>query len=222
MIRMQVDDIVESIVKISGRYNPYTVFSDWVKMYAISIQNACVSIHGDIWKHREKIYNETMKKYSKEEIKEFCRMSGLLVSCFEKNGIKDYLGDIYMKSGAGSKITGQFFTPFHISVLNATTLLSNVSKEEKIRLNEPSAGGGGMILAAAKVLEDKGINYQKCLDVTAQDLDWNGVYMTYIQLSLLGIDAEVIQGNTLSQEGIQKKVSKENILFTPARMGAFI
>ena len=141
-----------------------------------------------------------MRKYSKEEIKEFCRMSGLLVSCFEKNGIKDYLGDIYMKSGAGSKITGQFFTPFHISVLNATTLLSNVSKEEKIRLNEPSAGGGGMILAAAKVLEDKGINYQKCL----------------------GIDAEVIQGNTLSQEVIQKKVSKENILFTPARMGVFI
>lgn len=45
---MQVDEIVESIVKISGRYNPYTVFSDWVKMYAISIQNACVSIHGDI------------------------------------------------------------------------------------------------------------------------------------------------------------------------------
>lgn len=26
MIRMQVDEIVESIVKISGRYNPYTVF----------------------------------------------------------------------------------------------------------------------------------------------------------------------------------------------------
>ena len=81
---MQVDEIVESIVKISGRYNPYTVFSDWVKMYAISIQNACVSIHGDIWKQREKIYNETMRKYSKEEIKEFCRMSGLLIRIYER------------------------------------------------------------------------------------------------------------------------------------------
>ena len=65
-------------------------------------------------------------------------------------------------------------------------------------MHEPSTGGGGIIIAAAKVLKDRGLNYQKCLKVVAQDLDWKGVYMTYVQLSLLGIEATVIQGDSLS------------------------
>lgn len=221
-VKMQVHKIVECIKKISGSYNPYVVFSDWVKMYAISIQNACAYDHGEVWKQREKMYQETAGKYNQNELKDFCWMSGLLAECFEENGINDYLGEIYMSSGAGSKITGQFFTPFHISMLNAATSLSDVTREQKICLNEPSAGGGGMILAAAKILFDKGINYQKCLDVTAQDLDWNGVYMTYVQLSILGIKAEVIQGNALSEDSIRRNIPEEKILVTPAKIGAII
>ena len=57
-----------------------------------------------------------------------------------------------------------------------------------------------MILAFAKALNRKGLNYQKMLKVTAQDLDWNSVYMSYVQLSIAGINAVVIQGDTLKAE----------------------
>ena len=78
-----------------------------------------------------------------------------------------------------------------------------------------------MILAVAAVLKEKGIDYQKCLDVVAQDLDWNGVYMTYIQLSLLGIPAVVVQGDTLT-DPYRKGYEGRRIFRTPAKMGILI
>ena len=115
-------------------------------------------------------------------------------------------------------MTGQFFTPFHVSELCAIIRLKDVKKDENIKMNEPSVGGGGMILASAKVLCDKGINYQKNLEVVAQDLDWNGVYMTYVQLSMTGIKAVVVQGDTLAE----KDYSAEKMLVTPAKIGVLL
>lgn len=216
------NEIISIIEKMSGKYTPYVIFSDWVKMDALSIQNSCDVIHGRVWKDREQQYLDVARKYTHDELMEFCKMSGLLTVAFDENGINDYLGNIYMKSGAGSKSTGQFFTPFHLSVLTASVALKNVTKEQKIPMNEPSTGGGGMILAAAKVLQEKGINYQRCLDVTAQDLDWNGVYMTYVQLSLIGVKAIVIQGDTLSEPYVQGNYPSEKVMKTPAWMGALL
>ena len=56
------------------------------------------------------------------------------------------------------------------------------------------------------------------MDIVAHDLDWNSVYMTYIQLSLNGLSAVCIQGDSLQIA----RVSKENILETPRRRGALI
>lgn len=64
--------------------------------------------------------------------------------------------------------------------------------------------------------EKRGISWRK-VKVIAQDLDWNGVYMTYVQLSLLGIDAIVAQGNTL-QEPYIDGYPQERVFYTPARM----
>ena len=89
-----------------------------------------------------------------------------------------------------------------------------------MKFNEPSTGGGGMIIAAVKVLKDRGINPQYCMDVVARDLDWKGVYMTYVQLSLLGIKATVVQGDSLGEPFIDpRKYSPERVLYTPARKG---
>jgi hypothetical protein len=99
------------------------------------------------------------------------------------------------------------------------TIPKNVSEEQPFIINEPSTGGGGMIIAAARVLKDRGINPQRCMEVVAQDLDWKGVYMTYVQLSLLGIKATVVQGDTLCEPFDERKYSPERVLYTPARKG---
>jgi hypothetical protein len=43
------------------------IFTDWCKMLALSISNACELGHGDIWKAREAIYCDTAKRYSPEQ-----------------------------------------------------------------------------------------------------------------------------------------------------------
>ena len=79
-----------------------------------------------------------------------------------------------------------------------------------------------MIIASAQILRDQGINYQKAMEVVAQDLDWKGVYMCYVQLSLLGISAICVQGDTLQEPFIPGRTPRDRILVTPMKAGALI
>lgn len=216
-------EIINCINKISGKYSAYDVFTDWIRCTALGISNSLHLIHDKVWKEREKMYISTMQKYSQDEQIGLCEMTAWLIETLE-DGPDDVLGSIYMEAGMGSKAAGQFFTPFHISMLLAKIALNYVKKDENdyIELLEPSCGGGGMILAAAKILNDAGINYQKRMRVVAQDLDWKGVYMCYVQLSLLGIHAVCVQGDTLSEPFDVKQTDRSHMLFTPAYMGVLI
>ena len=210
--------IANMIVEISGHRSPYQVFYDWCTCMAMAFQNSCDMFKdSEIYKQHEELYQNTIKQYSKEEQEKLYEMTGRLFLAFE-NEISDYLGGIYMEAGCGNKYVGQFFTPFHLSELTAKLGLDGTDKD--YHMNEPSCGGGAMILATAKVLSDYGINFQKRLKVVAQDLDWLGVYMTYIQCSILGIDAIVVQGDTLKEPYV-KGYSPKRILRTPKHMGAF-
>ena len=213
--------IIDSIEKLSGRFSPYQVFTDWVSMAAISISNACRPLKDKIYMEREEKYLDTFKKYNKEELKMLTDMLGALTLCFEDK-MCDMLGDIYMKSGCGSKRTGQFFTPYHLSYLTASLVydeqISKLAESEILEVNEPSSGGGGMIIAVAEVMKNQGVNYQKQMHVVAQDLDWNSVYMTYVQLSLIGIKAVVVQGDTLL-EPYRKGYDESRIFRTPMEVG---
>ena len=217
-------EIISEINRISGEHSPYEVFSDWIRCCSLAVCNSVHLIHNDVWNQRERDYIETLRRYPDGTEYRFagmfCRLGDLL-----SEEMTDALGEIYMEAGMGSKTTGQFFTPFHLSELTARSALENVIKNfdgSMITLAEPSTGGGGMIIAAAKVLKEAGINYQKYLDVVAQDLDWKGVYMTYLQCSLLGIKATVIQGDTLTEPYDPKRTESRRVMRTPAKMGKLI
>lgn len=79
-----------------------------------------------------------------------------------------------------------------------------------------------MIIAAAKVLKDRGINPQRVMRVVAQDLDWKSVYMTYMQLSLIGINAIVVQGDTLSESCRVSQYPPERTFKTPMAKGMIL
>ena len=216
-----IKKIAKEIELLSGKYSGYEIFSDWIKAMALSISNSTDIMHGKIWKDRESAYMEIVKKHGSETINQFCNLAGMLVMAMEED-MQDVLGAVYMDAGLGSKTTGQFFTPFHLSYAIARlTLPENISPENPLILNEPSTGGGGMIIAAAKTLLDRGINPQRCMKVIAQDLDWKGVYMTYVQLSIIGIKAIVVQGNTLSEPYVDG-YPPERVLRTPAQKGLLI
>lgn len=216
--------IIDSIIHLSGKYTPYQIFTDWITMMAIAIQNSCKIIHDKIYEEREEMYRTIAKRYKPEELKTLADIGGALAIILEER-FGDILGEIYMKSGCGNKNTGQFFTPYHLSYLTAKLCYENQfnqsGENEQIEINEPSTGGGGMMIAIAQVMKENNIDYQRRLHVVAQDLDWNGVYMTYVQLSLLGVRAIVVQGDTLC-DPYHKGYDERRVYRTPAEMGLLL
>lgn len=217
---MVAEEIAGKITTLSGTYSGYEIFSDWIQVFALSISNSTDMIHGKLWKEREKQYMNIVQKYGKERMYDFSELSFMLVKALDET-IEDVLGNVFMRGTWGSKQTGQFFTPFHVSLLTAAMgIPKDINEDNPLIINEPSTGAGGMIIAAVRLLKDRGINPQRCMKVVAQDLDWKGVYMTYVQLSLLGIKATVVQGDTLGEPFIDpRKYPPERVLYTPARKG---
>ncbi len=217
---MRQTELQKAILSMSGRYTAYEIFMDWIECAALSITNTIHMLHGKVWKDREEKYAAIMSKYTAEERERFPEMLAWLVEELEDDP-RDVLGEVFMRSGMGSDAGGQFFTPFNISKMMAAVSVEPPEDGEKIRLNEPSCGSGGSIIAAALELKSKGVNYQKCMKVVCQDLDWRCVYMCYVQLSYMGIDAICVQGDTLL-DPYRKGYPEARTLRTPANMGALI
>ena len=211
-------EIVKKINEMAKYYSAHQVFRDWIEVYALSIANCCEPEGTLVFEKREQQYLSTINKYKKEEIDGFADLGGMLTLALEKD-MSDILGSVYMGIGTGNKATGQFFTPDSVSQLTAKMMdVEIVSIKEPIRLHEPTCGSSGMIIAYARALRDKDINYQKLLDIKASDIDFACVYMSYIQLSLLGIKAVIARQDSLLWE----KVSQEHIFVTPAKKGMLL
>jgi len=215
---MKYDQQIISLINdMSKYYSPHQVFSDWVEMYAISIANACTLLNSKLKQNREQKYLEIVKKYKEVEQSRFPELCGMLVLALEQDMV-DVLGNVYMGLESGSKHTGQFFTPNQISRLTARLMPPVKDVDGIIRFTEPTCGSGGMIIAYAKALSEQGVNYQKKLEVIAQDIDYRCVHMCYVQLYLLGIKATVLRQNTLTLE----EVPEDSMFLTPAKMGVLV
>lgn len=211
-------EIVKKINEMAKYYSGHQVFRDWIEIYALAISNSCEPTGTPVWEKREQQYLSAIGKYQKQEILGFADLGGMLTLALEKD-MSDILGSVYMGIGTGNKATGQFFTPDSVSQLTAKMMdVEIVSIKEPIRLHEPTCGSSGMIIAYARALRDKGINYQRLLDIKATDIDFACVYMSYIQLSLLGIKAVIARQDSLLWE----KVPQEHIFVTPAKKGLLL
>ena len=217
---MRQTEIQRTILGMAGSHTAYEIFMDWIECSALSISNTLQMNHGKIWEDREKLYNSIMSRYTEEEQSKFPEMMAWLVEELEEDP-RDVLGEVFMRSGMGSDAGGQFFTPFNISKLMAKINTENIGDEEVITLNEPSCGSGGAIIGIALALKEKGIDYQKRLRVVAQDLDWRCVFMCYVQLSFMGINAICVQGDTL-MDPYRKGYPEHRILRTPKNVGALL
>ncbi|KLI54065.1 Type I restriction-modification system methyltransferase subunit, partial [Brachyspira hyodysenteriae] len=96
---------------------------------------------------------------------------------------------------------GQFFTPYDVSLCLAKISLNKKTFEEDIiEFGEPAAGAGGMAIAACQIASELNVNYSAKLVCTLQDVDLMCVYMSYIQLNLIGAAAVVHHMDTLAME----------------------
>ena len=127
------------------------VFSDFVKICAISIYNAFAQNQ-----EMEKEYLRTINSYNKEEQFLFIKMfSGLIIMFEESKEIVDLLGPIYMDTKSKDSKLGQVFTPEYVAELLARaamgdekSLNSQIEKNGFVTVLDPACGSGriGFIL----------------------------------------------------------------------------
>ena len=186
--------IKKIIQSMSGKYSRYNIFMDFINLSAYAISNSVDMKH---YEEREDKYMQIIKKYTRDEADRFAEMLAILTMAYEWR-MSDLIGELYMTMEFSNADSGQFFTPYDVSLMMSKMLGAEPNENGMYTLNEPSCGSGGAIVAYADTLKRNKINYQEKLRVVCNDLDYDVVKMCYIQLSLLGIDAVVYQKNTLA------------------------
>lgn len=211
MLDTDIKTFVERLKFTNGKYDTRQIFSDLITL-AVYFINATMLNN----KKYASEFDNVMRKYTIQEQQE---MWSMLIELYELYGKQrepiDIMTEIFSDIGLGNKTTGQFFTPTHISEMMTEIVVSNneiekdIEKNGYITLHEPTCGAGGMILAYAKELKNKGYDTYRNLYVIAWDIDILCTYMTYLQLSMYDIPAVVVNGNTLS-------LKEKHTFYTPA------
>ena len=144
------------------------------------------------------------KKYKQEDIVKFDTMFELMVDSLEIS-YHDFLGDIFQEMELHNKYKGQFFTPYPVcKMMSQMTLDDNVKDivQDKgyFTCSDPACGAGATLIAVVENVRTLGLNPSTDVYMVAQDVDQLASYMCYIQLSLCGVAAKIVHGNTLSGE----------------------
>lgn len=220
--RIYKNDISKEFVELFNSIGPYRskgeLWSDFITMAACAISNACDPKFFDI---REEMYKRCAKNYSKEDLGKIADLLTLVVLAFEKCPAQDFLGEIFSLMNLNNARRGQFFTPYSIASLMAYAALEHddiIPNDRKLTISDPACGAGCMFIACVQYFTQKRINYQQEVMFVGQDVDPLVAKMCYIQLSLLGCDAIIKIGNSLTDPILENEPITEKIWRTPMHM----
>lgn len=176
----------------------WEVFSDFITLAASELDMARIRTPENIERSRE-----ICTKYSESDISNLHTLFCLMVCALEAK-FHDFLGAIFMELELGDDRNGQYFTPYHLQSLLARLLMPDVDetirREGFVTVSDPASGAAGMIVAYAEYLLEAGYNPSEHMFGSCIDIDPIAADMAFIQLSLLGIPAEVVTGNTLTMQ----------------------
>lgn len=174
----------------------WEVFSDFITLAASELDMARIRTPENIERSRE-----ICAKYSESDIRNLHALFGLMVCALEAK-FHDFLGAIFMELELGDDRNGQYFTPYNVQSLMAKLLMPDIDetirREGFVTVSDPASGAAGMIVAYAEYLLEAGYNPSEQMFGSCIDIDPIAADMAFIQLSLLGIPAEVVTGNTLT------------------------
>lgn len=169
------------------------VFRSWVKLCACAM--SCGA--------REAEYMEEIRRWDPAHAEAFAEALGHLRLQMEARPYEDLLGDTFQENLSASRATqmGQFFTPTELCRLMARMSIEPARFREGrvVEVYEPTSGSGRCVLAFWEAMAASGLP-ATCARATCWDVDPLSADMTVVNLSLSGIPAMVVQGNTLSQK----------------------
>jgi type I restriction-modification system DNA methylase subunit len=195
MLDQRGKEFVKLLENLKPSKHSYEVFSDWLVMAAATLY---------AWKKDQAVedeYNNIAKQYTKEEIEKHAHLLAITVDALEERE-QDFLGEVFTFGGYTNDRNGQFFTPYNISKMMADMIIgeNDLPEYRVCKINDPTCGAGGMLIAGAMVLKERGFNYQRDALFIGQDIDARCARMAFIQLSLLGVPAVIHCMNTLSMK----------------------
>lgn len=213
-------DAVKAFVKeigLFGKYRrPHKIFDDFCEATYCALAKTTAT-DPDRRQALEDQYMAVVDNYPNKD--DFRRMANLVVyaQIGLQNGGDDLMGRLAGEMGALDGGVGQFFTPHDISTLmslmNCPDYKELIAQHGHVACHEPAAGAGGMIVAMADQCVAQGCDLE---DVwfDAWELVPDTFRMLFVQLTLRGVAAKVVCGNTLTKEVFE-------VAYTPAAL-AFI
>ena len=204
------------------------IFIDWLDIAACAVHQEPYHLgmapRDEAFDTVEAQYLASVKKYTRDELDAFAKLLALTKMALRTEK-SDFLGQLYMELEISQDRSGEFFTPFSVSLMITHMMLDDVATqiEEKgfITVAEPACGGGGMLIAAAKVIEAAGFAPGEVMFFDATDISKPCCDMAYIQTSILGLSGIVRHGNSLSLEARSHRFTPMCRLF-PDRTRRFL
>lgn len=188
-----------SVFKSTGHHlRRWDVFSDFLSLASSELDMARIRTPESI-EHSRII----CARYEASDMANMQEMFCLMVSALEAK-FHDFLGAIFMELELGDNYRGQYFTPYSVQCLMARMLMpgiqDTIKREGIVTVSDPASGAAGMLIAYAECLLEANINPSVHMFGSCIEIDPVAADMAFIQLSLLGIAAEVVTGNTLTMQ----------------------
>jgi type I restriction-modification system DNA methylase subunit len=199
-VNQYAKDFIKILENLKPSMHAHEVFSDWLVMASAALY---------CWKKdtaAEEEYSRISQRYTPEEIEKHSQLLAITVEALEMTE-GDFLGEVFTFAELTNSRTGQFFTPYHISHMMAEMVMGEKGfpTNRVCKISDPCCGAGGMLIAGAMVMKRRGFNYQRDAYFVGQDIDARCVRMAFIQLSLLGVPAVLICGDTLAMKCIWQR-----------------
>lgn len=197
---MNVDAARKQFIRLfndTARYlRRWDVFCDFITLAASELDLARIRTPDNIERSRK-----ICERYEAADIQKMKELFVLMVCALDAK-FHDFLGAIFMELELGSNDMAQYFTPYSVQSMMARMMMPGVKdtirREGFVTVSDPASGAAGMIVAYAECLNEARYDHSNHMFGSCIDIDPIAADMAFVQLSLLGIPAEVITGNTLT------------------------
>ena len=207
---------IKAFDRLAHHRERHDVLADFLEMAVCAIRKKTLPL-GPAADAIEEQYMAVVKRNRVEDVRAMPELLAITTLAVQGGGC-DFLGQVVVELELPNQHMGQFFTPYDVSRMIAEMTFDTVdeiiAEQGFVTVQEPACGAGGMIIAAADVIERKGFDIGRQLYVDATDISPMCFKMSYLQASLRGIPATIRRGNTLSLEMFDRAV-------TPAFFGFY-
>lgn len=191
-------EFIKELEKISLRYDMRDVFTDTVRMMALSLYSP-VALHK---KAVEDEFSDLRRKYNDGEYEGMQKLFAITIEALEERR-EDFLGGVLEGINGTNAHNGQFFTPASVAKLMSKVVSEPLeyTPGEVISLCDPACGASVLMIEEAEELiqGDKKVA-QGDVYIEVGDVDSRACDISFVQLSLLGYAAKVEHMDALAMK----------------------